>query len=324
MDTMFKKLTSLIRESDNVMIMAHHDIDMDAFGSSLALYEIVKSFDKNAYVFLENLKDNLAITHALESLENAKIDVLFLNDKNYINYKRENSLLVILDVYKKEMLEFPEIVNQFSRVVVIDHHVKNTTTAYPTIFEYIAPDLSSINEIMVEYLKYLNKVVNPVIATIMLAGIEIDTNQFNVKTTDKTYEAAAFLTKIGANHILKQELLKESRNSYLKRQHFVKRSFMVNQHMAMCILDENHYERKDLAVIAEELLKFDHVEASFVIGRLDQVTVYISARSIGKINVEEYMSKLGGGGHTTDAATSIKNKTITEVKEELIKILNGR
>ena len=99
---------------------------------------------------------------------------------------------------------------------------------------------------------------------------------------------------------------------------------MVNQHMAMCILDENHYERKDLAVIAEELLKFDHVEASFVIGRLDQETVYISARSIGKINVEEYMSKLGGGGHTTDAATSIKNKTITEVKEELIKILNGR
>ena len=113
MDTMFKKLTSLIRESDNVMIMAHHDIDMDAFGSSLALYEIVKSFDKNAYVFLENLKDNLAITHALESLENAKIDVLFLNDKNYINYKRENSLLVILDVYKKEMLEFTEIVNKF-------------------------------------------------------------------------------------------------------------------------------------------------------------------------------------------------------------------
>ena len=75
METMFKKLTSLIRESDNVMIMAHHDIDMDAFGSSLALYEIVRSFDKNSYVFLENLKDNMAISHALESLEHAKIDI---------------------------------------------------------------------------------------------------------------------------------------------------------------------------------------------------------------------------------------------------------
>lgn len=324
METMFKKLTSLIRESDNVMIMAHHDIDMDAFGSSLALYEIVRSFDKNSYVFLENLKDNMAISHALESLEHAKIDIAFLNEKNYLEYKSNNSLLVILDVYKKEMLEFPEVVNQFEHIVVIDHHVKSIATQYPTLFEYIAPDLSSVNEIMVDYLKYLNKTVNPVIATIMLAGIEIDTNQFNVKTTDKTYEAAAFLTKIGADHVLKQELLKEDRNSYLKRQHFVKKSFMVNQHMAMCILDEQHYERKDLAVIAEELLKFDNVEASFVIGRLDKETVYISARSIGKIDVEVYMEQLGGGGHTTDAATSIKNKTIVEVKEELIQVLNGR
>ncbi len=324
METMFKKLTSLIRESDNVMIMAHHDIDMDAFGSSLALYEIVRSFDKNSYVFLENLKDNMAISHALESLEDAKIDIAFLNEKTYLEYKRKNSLLVILDVYKKEMLEFPEVVNKFENIVVIDHHVKNMTIQYHTLFEYIAPDLSSVNEIMVDYLKYLNKTVNPVIATIMLAGIEIDTNQFNVKTTDKTYEAAAFLTKIGADHVLKQELLKEDRSSYLKRQHFVKKSFMVNQNMAMCILDEQHYERKDLAVIAEELLKFDNVEASFVIGRLDKETVYVSARSIGKINVEEYMEQLGGGGHTTDAATSVKNKTISEVKEALIQVLNGR
>ena len=208
METMFKKLTTLIRESDNVMIMAHHDIDMDAFGSSLALYEIVKSFDKNAYVFLENLKDNIAINHALECLENSKINISFLDEKNYIEKKKKNSLLVILDVYKQEMLEFPDVVTDFDHIVVIDHHVKNNKIQYPTLFEYISPDLSSINEIMVNYLKYLNKTVNPVIATIMLAGIEIDTNQFNVKTTDKTYEAAAFLTKIGANHILKQELLK--------------------------------------------------------------------------------------------------------------------
>ena len=323
METMFKKLTSLIRESDNVMIMAHHDIDMDAFGSSLALYEIVRSFDKKAYVFLENLKDNVAISHALECLEKTKIDVHFLNEEDYLKYKKENSLLVILDVYKKEMLEFPNVVDQFQNIVVIDHHVKNHKITYPTIFEYIAPDLSSVNEIMVDYLKYLNKKVNPVIATIMLAGIEIDTNQFNVKTTDKTYEAAAFLTRIGADHILKQMLLKEDRNRYLKRQRFVKRSFMINKNMAMCIMDDEPYERKDLAVIAEELLKFDEVEASFVIGRLDDETVYVSARSIGLINVESYMEQLGGGGHTTEAATSMKNKTLMEVKDELIKILNG-
>lgn len=323
METMFKKLTTLIKESDNVMIMAHHDIDMDAFGSSLALYSIVKTFGKNAFVFLENLEENAAIRHALENIEKSKLDIAFLNNKNYTEYKKENSLLVILDVYKKEMLEFPEVVENFERIVVIDHHVKNVSTKYNTIFEYIAPKLSSVNELMVEYLKYLNKTVNSVIATIMLAGIEIDTNQFNVKTTEKTYEAAAFLTKIGADHVLKQELLKEDRNSYLKRQYFVKKSFMVNKNMAMCVLDENHYERKDLAVIAEELLKFDDVEASFAIGRLNENTVYISARSIGKIDVEAYMEQLGGGGHTTDAAVSLQDYKIMEAKEELIKLLNG-
>lgn len=323
METMFKKLTTLIKESDNVMIMAHHDIDMDAFGSSLGLYQIVESFHKKAYVFLENLEGNNAIKHALEGLEEKKIEISFLNNKDYLEYKKDNSLLIILDVHKREMLEFPDVLESFQNIVIIDHHIKNTDTKYPTIFEYISPNLSSINEIIVGYLRYLNKTVNPVIATIMLAGIEIDTNQFNVKTTDKTYEAAAILTKMGADHILKQELLKEDRNSYLRRQHFVKKSFMVNQNMAMCVLDENHYERKDLAVIAEELLKFDDVEASFVIGRLNNEVVYISARSIGKIDVESYMELLGGGGHFTDAAVSLSNTTIEDAKKQLISILNG-
>ena len=101
----------------------------------------------------------------------------------------------------------------------------------------------------------------------MLAGIEIDTNGFNLKTTDKTYEAAAFLTKLAADHIQKQELLKENKESYLKRQDFVKTSFMINANMAMCLLDNEIHKKADLAMIAEELLKFENVEASYAIGK---------------------------------------------------------
>ena len=171
------------------------------------------------------------------------------------------------------------------------------------------------------YLKYLNKKVSPLIATIMLSGIEIDTNSFNVKTTAETYEAAAFLAKMGADNVIKQELLKESKDEFVRRQEFVRDSFMINRNMAMCILDDNIYDKEDLATIAEELLQFDEVEASFSIGKLSKTTIGVSARSIGKINVEEIMTQLGGGGHITEAAAQIKKSSIDKVKKAIIEIV---
>ena len=148
----------------------------------------------------------------------------------------------------------------------------------------------------------------------MLVGLEIDTNNFRLKTSEKTYEAAAHLIKLGADNILKQELLQENKEIYLKRQKLISKSFMVNSNMILCIADEKIYENKYLAEIAEDLLQFENVEASFVIGKITNNIVGISARSIGKINVEKIMSKLGGGGHYTEAATQIKNKTIKDVQ----------
>ena len=153
----------------------------------------------------------------------------------------------------------------------------------------------------------------------MLAGIEIDTNAFNIKTSSKTFEAAAYLLKIGASNIEKQKLLKENKESYCKRQEFVKNSYMLNDNMALCVMDNKIYPKYELALISEDLLQFDNVEASFTIGYTDKNTVGISARSIGEIDVERIMECLGGGGHKTDAAASIENKKIEEVKEELLK-----
>ena len=139
-----------------------------------------------------------------------------------------------------------------------------------------------------------------------------------LKTTDKTYEAASYLIKLGADNILKQELLQENKDNYVKRQKLIEKSFMINKNMTLCILDNKVYENKDLAAIAEELLQFENVEASFVIGKIKSNIIGISARSIGKINVEEIMAKLGGGGHYTEAATQIKDKTIVEVQKMLL------
>lgn len=321
MEDIFKSLTKLIKSYDNFIIMSHQNMDLDALGSSLALSNIIKSFNKPNYIFMDRRPKNSSISKSLTKLKEESNDTNFIYRTNYNNILTDNTLLIILDVHKEEMIEYKKLIKEVKDVVVIDHHIKNNNYIKDTVLSYINSNVSSTIEIMVNYLKYLNKEVNSLYATIMLAGIEIDTNSFNIKTGENTYEAAAYLTKMGADNILKQELLKEDKQKYLERQEFIKNSYMINKKMALCIMDDNIHERQELAKISEELLQFDDVEASFTIGFVSEKQIGISARSIGKIDVEELMVKLGGGGHKTDAAAQFNDISLNEVKDKLIEIV---
>lgn len=317
MKELFKKLNKIFNEYENFIIMGHIDPDLDSLGSSLGLAKILKKKNKKSYVFLNNsIKTyNLNIRQALEKI-NEKID--FVNQKTYKNIKGK-TLLIIVDVNVVDRLEYPEILDKFDKIV-IDHHIKSKNYIKDTIFTYIDSNLSSISELVAYYSNYLNIELHTIISTILLAGIEIDTNNFNLKTTRRTYEAASLLMDDGADSILKQELLKESKEDYVKRVNNLKASFMINSNMAMCIINKE-CTSVDLATLAEELLNFEDVEASFTIGKLDEKTIGVSARSLGKINVEKIMEKLGGGGHKSNAATQIKNKKLQEVKQEIIELV---
>ena len=321
MNEIYKKLTEQIKNHNHIFIMAHKNIDLDALGSILALYKIVSTFEKECYIFCNEVGENTSILKSLEHLKKEKISLPCVNVKNYEKYITENSMVVILDTHKKTMVECPNILTQVKDIIVIDHHVRGSDVIENTVFTSINANLSSMNEFMVGYLKYLNKTVEPMIATIMLAGIEVDTNAFNVKTSMTTYEAAAFLARLGADNIIKQELLQENKEVYTQRQSLILNSFRVQDHFEICVLDEKIYERKDLAIIAEELLKFENVEASFTIGKTSGHTIGISARSLGRINVEEYMALLGGGGHMTDAAVQLVGDDLEEIKNLLLKTL---
>lgn len=317
MKELFKKLNKIFNEYENFIIMGHIDPDLDSLGSSLGLAKILKKKNKKSYVFLNNsIKTyNLNIRQALEKI-NEKID--FINQKTYKNIKGK-TLLIIVDVNVVDRLEYPEILDKFDKIV-IDHHIKSKNYIKNTIFTYIDSNLSSISELVAYYSNYLNIELHTIISTILLAGIEIDTNNFNLKTTRRTYEAASLLMDDGADSILKQELLKESKEDYVKRANNLKASFMINSNMAMCIINKE-CTSVDLATLAEELLNFEDVEASFTIGKLDEETIGVSARSLGKINVEKIMEKLGGGGHKSNAATQIKNKKLQEVKQKIIELV---
>ena len=321
MEEIFNSLTQLIKEHNSILIMTHRNPDFDGMGSALGLQQIINSFKKESYICINNSEKNSSLKKSYDLIKENNLYFNTVKKTNVDNLINDDTLLIILDTHKKEMTEIPELIDKVKNIIVIDHHIKSKDHINDITLSYINSGLSSTVEFMANYIKYLNKQIDSLFATIMLVGLEIDTNNFRLKTTDKTYEAAAFLSKLGADNILKQELLQENKEIYIKRQKLVEKSFMINQNMTLCILDNRIYENKDLAAIAEELLQFENVEASFVIGNISKNIVGISARSIGKINVEEIMAKLGGGGHYTEAATQIKEKTIKEVQELLLNVL---
>lgn len=318
MQQTFEKLNKIIEEYDNVIVMGHKDPDLDSLGSCLGLIQVIESFNKKTYLFLndkhlENYNSN--INQAFKKMEKK---IICVNEKSY-NKIIGNTLLIITDVHIKERLEYPTLIEKFD-VVVLDHHIKSKNYIKNTKFMYIDSNLSSMSELITFYAEYNDIDLDYVISTILLAGIEIDTNGFNLKTTSSTYEAASTLMEMGADSILKQELLKETKEEYMKRATFIRNSFMVTNDTAMCIINGIN-DSKELAEIAEELLTFEDVKASYAIGKLDDNLIGVSARSLGDIDVGIVMKQMGGGGHMSNAATQIKDKSIKEVKQEITEII---
>ena len=320
METLFNRLNDIFKSHSKVIVMAHHDPDLDAISSSLALSYILEKLEVENYIFLSKKRYNSYTNSVSQLLERA-------TNENYIypdNYKKiidENTVLVILDVHQKDRLEYPSILDDVKNIVVLDHHIKGNSYIRDTELFYIDSTSSSMAEFMVEYAKFLNINFNTLLSTALLAGIEVDTNGFTLKTTEKTFSVAAHLTAMGADSVLKQELLKESKDDYLRRADFIRSSYIVNKNIAICPLTVLTSTKEELAEIAEELLKFEYVEASFAIGQLKNNEVGVSARSIGNINVCEIMKRLGGGGHVTNAACQMSNATVKEVESKICEVL---
>lgn len=315
MNNLFEQLNNIFQKYDNYILMGHINPDLDVLGSSLALYEILKVNNKKPYIFID--KDNIDKYNDSIKKSINKIEFNYINEHNYKKYTN-NCLLIIMDLHQQERLEYPNILDDGLDTVILDHHIMHKNYIKKNILLYNDTTLSSIVELITFYTHYCNIKLNSIISTIMLAGIEIDTNSYNLKTSSNTYLAASYLMEMGADIIMKQELLKETKDDYIRRADYIRNSFMINGKIAMCILN-NKCKKEELAEIADELLKFVNVEASFVIGELDNKNIGISARSIGNYNVEKIMKIFSGGGHLNTAAAEVKNKNIREIKNEIIK-----
>ncbi|MFR4985769.1 MAG: DHH family phosphoesterase [Lachnospirales bacterium] len=313
-------LTELIEDASNVIIMGHRHTDLDCMGAGIGVYSIVSALDKNCKIVLNDVTSSVSYLYD-RVIKDEKYKDVFISSEEALKLVNRKTLLIIVDVYKQGLCECPELVDKVKKIVVFDHHRKGTDYIENAVLTYHETYASSTCELITEMLMYINKniPIKQVEADSILAGIIVDTKNFAFKTGIKTFEAAAFLKKKGADTIRVKKLFKNSIDCYNARANVVSNMKLYRENMAISILeDEIDNPLLVVAQACDELLNIDNINASFVLCKINN-NISISARSFGEINVQIIMEKLGGGGHQSISATQIKDVTI----EEAVNMLKG-
>ncbi|OEF99668.1 hypothetical protein BHF71_07875 [Vulcanibacillus modesticaldus] len=314
-------LRDLIKESDLVLIMGHKSPDMDAIGASIGILKAVLVNEKEGYIILD--EPNPMIQKLLDEVDkHEELSKYFvLPDKAIVNVSSK-TLLIMVDTHKPSLTIEPKLVDVIERVVVIDHHRRGEEFVNDPVLIYMEPYASSTSELVTELLQYQSDKLemDPLEATALLAGIVVDTKSFAFRTGYRTFEAASFLRIKGADPTLVQKLLKVDIEQYVKRTELVKKAKIIFDHIAIAVADEK-LDQILIAQTADTLLNMSGVFASFVISIRHDGLVSISARSLGQINVQVIMERMGGGGHLTNAAVQLEGVTLEEAEERLIDVL---
>ncbi len=312
-----EKLDKYINNSFNIYIMGHRYLDLDALGASIGVYEYVKSKGKKATIVINDRRLENGVKKALDNLK----DNFVIKRSNRIKTKINNkSLLIVVDANKDYLLQDSSMLDLFEKVIVIDHHDTNEQTINNGLL-IIDKNASSTCEMITDLIDYEKIEISKEVATIILSGIVLDTNNYVIKTTTDTFRTSYILSKLGADPQYVQYLLKQDLKKYLARQKVVTNIKQIKRIALTNGKSNVLYRREDLAKIADTLLLFDKIEASFVVGKLDDNSIGISARSLGRINVGKVLETFNGGGDEFEAGANIKNVTIKKVEGELREIL---
>ncbi|MDX1806197.1 MAG: DHH family phosphoesterase [Paenisporosarcina sp.] len=324
-------LRDLIQDSDQVFVMGHQLPDMDAIGASVGVRKMAEMNQINGYVVIDFDELDQSVTRLMEEVK-SKPDLFerFITPEEALSKLTDRTLLVVVDTHKPSMVIDEKLLNRAEKVVVIDHHRRGEEFISNTMLVYMEPYASSTAELVTELLEYQPKhdKISMLEATAMLAGIIVDTKSFTLRTGARTFEAASYLRTNGADTVLVQRLLKEDIATYIERSKIVQTVEFFRDGIAIAHGEEmNPYSQVLIAQTADILLTMKGVSASFVVAKKENGDVGISARSLGEINVQVIMEKLGGGGHLTNAACQIKNGmidiAIEQLKLAIIEIVEG-
>ena len=315
-------LEELIKENDKIMIMGHTNPDIDAIGSALGIYRIAKTLEKEAKI-VANV-ETPSIKDLYESIKDQYQEV-FISSETALAQVDSGTLIIVVDTHKKTYVESPELLTKTNKIVIIDHHRRSADFIDNSILTFQEVYASSAAELVTEIIQYTQNEVelSEVEAEALYAGIMMDTKNFTFKTGVRTFEAAAYLRRCGVDIIKVKKWYQSDLESYNTISEIVRKAEIVRDSIGISIYDVQEKETSLIcAKAADELLTIGNITASFVLGLMEDGKVCISGRSIGDVNVQMILEKLGGGGHITLAGAQLENVTIDEAKQELISKIN--
>ncbi len=313
-------LADLVRESDNVIIMGHKRPDMDSLGAALGVFNIARSNEVEGYIVFDDDDVTTGVAKVIEKIkEEEELWKYFIRPEEADAIYSSRSLIVVVDTNRPSLVVHEPLLYRAQQIVVIDHHRRAEEFIDNPTLVYIEPYASSTSELVTELIEYQpkKKKLSTIEATALLAGIIVDTKSFNLRTGSRTFDAASYLRMKGADSVLIQHFLKEDFETVIRRNRLLERAEMFTDDIAIVKADEDSYDQVIIAQTADKLLMIDRVKASFVVARLNENTIAISARSLGDINVQLIMEQLEGGGHLTNAATQLYDVTLDEAMEML-------
>lgn len=313
-------LRGIIESKERVIIMGHQISDMDSFGAAIGIYCAARTLDKKVQIVLNSVSSTLRPFRERFTEEEGYPSDMFLSREQAIEVCTPNTVVMVVDTNRPNNTECPEILKMTKNIVVFDHHRQTNDVIENPALSYIEPYASSACEMVAEVLQYFTEGIKlaPQEADSIYAGILIDTNNFMAKTGVRTFEAAAYLKRCGAEVTRVRKMLRNDMGDYKARAEVVRHAEVYRDAFAISICPADNIESPTVvgAQAANELLNITGIKASFVLTDY-KGKVYISSRSIDEINVQLIMEALGGGGHLTIAGAQLERYTVAEVKRML-------
>ncbi len=314
-------LRHLIDQSEDVFIMGHKMPDMDSFGAAIGILSAVRYRNKKGYIVLEDINPSIKSIYNKMKKEYKEYEEYFITPNEAVYKANKDSLCIVVDIHRPKYTEAPELLDITEKVVLIDHHRRGAQFIEDPVLTYLEPYASSTSELVTEILYYMGDSlnINKFEAEALLAGITVDTKNFTFKTGVRTFEAASYLRRAGADTTSVRQFFQDDLQMFILKADVVKNAEVIENEIAISTMD---IKSDDSALIAaqaaNDLLGIKGITASFVLA-VNNGSIHISGRSLGDISVQLILEKLGGGGHLSVAGARIEGENIDEAKNELKK-----
>lgn len=321
-------LRELIEGKDKVLIMGHAMADVDSFGAAVGIYKIASILNKEAHIVLGNELTGTVRVMVDKFADNQEYPNIIIDHAHALELLDPMTLVIVVDVNRPSHTECPELLKRTKSVVVLDHHRQSGEAIENSPLSYIEPSSSSACEIVSEILQYIGDgdsfKLKPLEADAMYAGMMIDTNNFVTKTGVRTFEAAAFLRRSGADITRIRKAFRTEMSEYIAKARAIASSEVFLESFAIAVCNAPEVDSPTIlgAQVANELMEINNIKASFVFTEYNNV-IYLSARSIDEVNVQVIMEKLGGGGHMSVAGAQFTDCTLEQAMDKLREVLNN-